>query len=252
MSDVDPGGWVRADDGRWYPPDAVPPTILRRRPDGPVVLDPTERARDDDIPGVTRRRRASDRQAEDEARRAAAVVGGPIQPNATIHFGRPPGTENRQAGLAATVGGMLLVAAVALPWAVRSPAHLDPSRMGWRDADGALGPGWLALLIGLGALGLGVTALRGRTDPWMRGAFAAGAGAALVLAAVDGVRILRADDAAARASDGLAGVSPSWGLLSLAAGGAALGVAAVVHRAEPPAWRLGETAERADETVDEV
>lgn len=260
MSDVDPGGWVQGPDGRWYPPDAVPPGLIRRGPGGAFVLDVPvdevageDRADDPvpDVPGVTRRRRATDRKPADpdpspgrgahpSRRRRPPVlerVGGPIRPTPTIYFGRPPGTENRRAGVAALVGGLCLVIAAWVPWAVRTPEHLAHRHLGWRDANGDLGPGWMALALGVVALGLAAAALRGRHEPWLRWADAATGGAAVLLLAVERVRIGRAGGRAEQVSEGLATVSPSWGLLLLAVGGVALLVAAATHRTDPPAWR---------------
>lgn len=250
MSDTDPGGWVRAEDGRWYPPGAVPPSILRRGPGGSFVLDPSDPSDEEppEVPGVTRRRRATDRPPDAPSsgqergparsgRRVLEAVGGPIRPTSTIHFGRPPGTENRQAGAAATVATVAFALAAVVPWATRTPDHLSPTGLGWRDANGDLGPGWVALLLALAAAWLAGSALRGRTDSWLRSADAAVGGAGLVVALVEGVRILRAGGLADEASDGVAAVSPSWGLLLVLGGSAALGVAAVVHRSQPPAWR---------------
>ncbi|QGG95085.1 hypothetical protein [Actinomarinicola tropica] len=260
MSDVDPGGWVQGPDGRWYPPDAVPPGLVRRGPGGAFVLDvPIDELGEapgdapPDVPGVTRRRRAADRATTDvdapapppgpghpsRRRRPPMLerVGGPIRPTPTIYFGRPPGTENRRAGIAALTGALSLVLAAWVPWAVRTPDHLAHRHVGWRDANGALGPGWTALVLGLVALGLAAAALRGRHETWLRWADAATGGAALLVLAVEGTRIVRAGGTAEDVSEGLATVSPSWGLLLLAVGGAALLVAAATHRTDPPAWR---------------
>jgi hypothetical protein len=239
VSDTDPGGWVRADDGLWYPPDAVPPAVLRRGPGGSFVLDPEAAPDEDavDLPGVTRRRRAADREAV--VRAEPEAVGGPIRPSATIQFGRPPGTENRQAGTAAAIGSGLFLLAAVVPWAMRTPSHLSPAGLGWRDANGALGPGWVAALLGLAALVLAASALGGRIDTWLRTADATVAAIGLIVGVLEAVRILRAGDQAARLSDGLAGVEPSWGLVLVIGGAVSLGVAAAVHRSEPPAWRQG-------------
>lgn len=248
MSDTDPGGWVRAEDGRWYPPDAVPPSYLRRGPGGSFVLDPDvdPDGRIDDEPGVSRRRRATDRPPVPEpeprgprasGRRVLDAVGGPIRPTSTIHFGRPPGTENRQAGAAATVASALFAGAVVVPWAVRTPAHLSPTGIAWRDADGGFGPGWMALVLALAAGSLAAAALRGRTDDRLRAADVAVAVLGLVVAGVEWLRIRSAGRIAGEVSDGAASVSPSWGLLLVAAASVALLVAAVVHRSRPPAWR---------------
>ena len=219
--------------------DERPPAPkLRRGPGGSFILEDVDQldeagevdeARGEEVP--SRRRRSLER--------AGDAVGGPIRPQPTIYFGRPPGTENRRAGAAALVGAAALLLEAVTPWATRSPDHLDPTHLGWRDANGHLGPGWFAVVLGLAALGLAVAALRGRTDPWLRWADAGVGALTLLLLLVEGTRILQAGRTAEEVSAGDAAVEPGWGLAALLAAAVALGVAAVVHRSQPPAWRQG-------------
>lgn len=234
---------------------------LRRDADGRVVLDEVAPAApvhsDDDSfvettvvdepidvgeDGASRRRHPA-RRALDAARRGRRTtdevdeVGGPIQPTPTVYFGRPPGTENRRAGGAALVGGLLLVASAFVPWATRAPESLGATSFGWRDASGAFGPGPWMLLLGLVALCLAAGALMGSPARILQVGDVVLGAIAIVVAIVEYLRVRDADGIVSDLTEGRASVSPGWGIALAVLGGVALLVAAVVHRATPPAWR---------------
>ncbi|MBK5222630.1 MAG: hypothetical protein JJE52_07100 [Acidimicrobiia bacterium] len=231
MSETDPGGWHQASDGRWFPPDVVLPPGLTRMPGGSTVLEGVEVHHEPAVPFTRMERRRLTTNSDDDG------VGGPIHPRPTIYFGRPPGTENRRAGGAALIGALLLVLASVVPWATRHPSHLQPSAVGWSDANGAIGSGWIALAIGAVALGLAAAALMGRVDTWLRVADGVAGVVAVILALVEGVRIGRASSVVHDLTDGVVDLKPTWGLILVVAGGLSLVVAAAVHRTDVPAWR---------------
>jgi hypothetical protein len=166
-------------------------------------------------------------------------VGGPIQPTPTIYFGRPPGTENRRAGAAAMVGGLLLLVAAFVPWATREPANLGSTTFGWRDASNGYGPGvWMAVL-GVIAIGLAIGALTGSTHRGLQVGDVCVGVLAVLIGIVEWLRIRAAADEVADLTDGRASLSPSWGIVVAIVGGVALMIGAAVHRSTPPAWRQG-------------
>lgn len=167
-------------------------------------------------------------------------VGGPIQPTPTIYFGRPPGTENRRAGAASLIGGLLLLAAAFVPWATREPASLGATAFGWRDASGGYGPGPMMLLLALVGLVLAVGALMGSTHRGLQLGDVCVGMLAVLVAVVEWLRIRSASDSVSDLTDSRATLSPSWGIVLAVVGGLVFFVAAAVHRSTPPAWRQGD------------
>jgi hypothetical protein len=243
-----------------------PPKGLRRDADGRVVLEevaavvepelvPASDLDDGDTRSVgaatevgepASRRRHPARRALDAARRGRRradepleSVGGPIQPTPTVYFGRPPGTENRRAGGAALVGAIALLLAAVVPWATRAPDSLGATSFGWRDPSGGFGPGVWMFVFGLIALGLAASALAGSTARILQVGDVVVGVVSLAVALVEWLRIRDAAGTVADLTDGRATLSPGWGALCAAVGGAALLVAALVHRDAPPAWRQG-------------
>ncbi len=228
------------------PEIVLPPLGLRRAEDGRVVLDELE---------VERRRADADRQdpapsTPPRPDRGAAPAGpapgtarpndrvaGPIQPTPTIYFGRPPGTENRRAGAAAMVGAVFLGAAALLPWATREPATLGATTLGWRDAQGALGPAPWILLLAAVALGLSIAALSAVLHRALQVGDVLVGVTALGLSIVEWLRIGDAADLVAEITDGRGSMAPGPAILFGVVGGTAMLVAAAVHRSTAPAWR---------------
>lgn len=135
------------------------------------------------------------------------------------------------------VGAVALAAAALLPWATREPATLGATTLGWRDAQGALGPAPWMLLLAAVALGLSIAALSAVLHRALQVGDVVVGASAVGLSIVEWVRIGDAAELVAEITDGRGSMAPGPAILFGVVGGTAMLVAGAVHRSTAPAWR---------------
>jgi hypothetical protein len=186
-----------------------------------ILVDPDDLVGDEDAP---RPPAPTSRQA----------VGGAIAAHTDLDLGRPAGKQNRPAAGLALLGAVIMAAGGVLPWATRSFAVGGSTELGWRDASGELSSGLYVVLLAVTVVTVAVRCLAGSYSREWRLALAALGVGAVVLAAVEAVRIVQAMEQIDLLTRGNAGLSFGPGLAVVAIGGLVVLAGAGAYRVGSP------------------